>query len=145
MLDSLVSLNMKIGRERVCTSSCFDYTLKLLASIERTEVEHLDYGPGFMQFWCFIWRWSELLQYFSSHTSGWLLHSHDRRISKITLHEEDHLFISHEHVVSTHIVQPPLYESLDSCFILVRAGSSGGQCGRHGRDKSFGVGGDEVL
>ena len=71
-----------------------------------------------MQLRRIVWRWRKLFQDFSSYACRRLLHSDDRGIAKITLHEENHLFITHKDIVSTHVVQPSLYRILDSCFVF---------------------------
>lgn len=71
----------KKGGGRVVTSSGFDYSIDLLSCFHCTEVELLDYWPGFVEFGGIVgWR-RELLDYFSPHAGRWLLHSHHWTVS----------------------------------------------------------------
>jgi hypothetical protein len=57
-----------------------------------------------MQFWSIVWRWRKLLQNFPSYSSCRLLHSDYRRVPKVTLHKEHHLFVAHENLITTYAV-----------------------------------------
>ena len=101
--------------------------------------------PRLVQLRSIIWRWSELFQYFPSHACCRLLHPNNRRVAKVTLNKEHHLFIAHQHIIPTYTVQPPLYRSFDSRLVFVCTGTCRREAGRHSRDKGFRIGRNEVL
>ena len=121
------------------TSSVLDHLVNLLLGIHATKIEALHQRSAFQQLHVVIWWRRELLEHLSTHTSGRLLLSHDRAVSEIALHEEDHLLVSHEDFVAADIVEPSLQRGFCASLVLVSAQASGSEGWWYGRHKCLGV------
>jgi hypothetical protein len=87
----------------------FDHLLKLLPGIKRIEIEGFDRWSSFVKLRRVIgWR-RELLEHLAPHACGRLLHAYNGAVAEVRLNKEDHLFVSHEHIIAADIIQPTLY------------------------------------
>ena len=91
------------------TSPGFYHPVNLLTGIHSPEVEKLYDRPGVMKLRRIIWWRCKLLDNFSPHPSSWLLHSYHGAIPGVALHKKHHFVISHQHVVTTNIIEPSLH------------------------------------
>ena len=86
------------------TPSCFHYAVYLLTCVHCTEVEKLNHRTSFVKLGGVVWRRGELLQDSPSDTSSRLFHSNYRAVAKVTLYEENHLFVTHQDLISANII-----------------------------------------
>ena len=127
------------------TSSAFNETVDFLTGIHGTKVELFDNRSCVVEFWCVVWWRGELFYHFSSDSCSGLFHADDGTVTRVALDEENHLFISHQDIVSTNVIQPSLHGGFDACFIFGCPNTC--RCQRWGqcRYKGFWIGGDEMV
>ena len=127
------------------TTSGFDDFVHLLSRLHGTQVEELHRRSCILQFWGVVRRRSKLLEIPSPNAGSRLFSAHDRAVSEVAFHEQDHLLITHQDIVTTDIIQPSLQGSLDPNLVLIRASPRSSQRRGHGGNKGFGVIRDEVV
>lgn len=121
------------------TSSVLDHLVNLLLGIHAAKIEALHHWSGFQQLRVVVRWWRKLLEHLPAHASGRLLLSHDRAVSEIALHKEDHLLVSHEDFVAADIVEPSLQGGFCASLILISAQASRSEGWRNRRYKRFRV------
>jgi hypothetical protein len=144
-LDLHVSVSGCVGGMEGLTASCLNNPFQLLGRIKRRQIKHFNHRSRLMQFRRIIRRRGKLLEHLPPNPRRRLLHPHNGTIPEITLHKENHLFVSHQHVVAADDVQPSLDGGFDAGFIFVGPDAGGGLRWGNCRDQGFGVGRDEVF
>jgi hypothetical protein len=121
------------------TSSVFDNLVNLLLGIHAAKIEALHRWPSFQKLRVVVWWRRKLLEHLSAHASGRLLLSHDRAVSEIALHKEDHLLISHENFVAADVVEPSLQRGFCASLVLISAQTGGSEGWWNGGYECLGV------
>ena len=127
------------------TSPRLDQLVHLMAGVHRAEVEELDGRARLLQLGGVVGRRRELLQDLAAHARSGLLHLDHGAVAEVALDEEDHLVIPHEHFVAANVVEPPLHQRLDPCFVLIRPHARRGSSKRDIGYEGFGIGRYEML
>jgi hypothetical protein len=103
------------------TSSVLDHFVDLLLSVHTTKIEAFHNGATLKQLWVVVWWRRKLLEHLPAHARRRLLLPYDRTVTKVALHEEDHLLVPHKDFVAANVVKPSLQICLCASLVFIRA------------------------
>jgi hypothetical protein len=93
---------------QMLTSPLLYDLLELLLRLHCAQVKCLHDWSSSSELRGIVWRWRKLLDDLAPYASRGLFPAHHRTVSKVALHEEDHLFVPYKNVIAAHNVQPSL-------------------------------------
>lgn len=129
----------------VHTSSTFHNTIHLLPCLHSPQIKRFHNRSCPLQLRRIV-RWGcKLLNNPSPYSRRWLLPSHNRRITKITLNKEYHLLITDQHIIRANCVEPALHGSTHTGFIFIGAHTGGGGWWGNCWDYTVWVGREEMV
>jgi hypothetical protein len=89
--------------------------------IHTAKIEAFHDGATLKKLLVVVWWRRKLLEHLPAHASRRLLFPYDRTVSKVALHEEYHLLVTHEDFVAANVVKPSLQRGLCTSFVFIRA------------------------